>query len=123
MKTHVLKDKAFDIVNTTMLIFVLIIVLYPLIFVVSASISDPVMINNGEVWLLPKNITFEGYRRVFQDERIWTGYKNTIIYTVLGTLVSLVLHFQLHIQYPGRTFMAEVFLLHYLCLQCSFQVD
>lgn len=91
MKSHLFKDKVFDTVNIMMLIFALIIVLYPIIFVVSASISDPVMINNGEVWLLPKKITFEGYRRVFQDARIWTGYRNTVIYTVLGTLVSLAL--------------------------------
>jgi len=65
------------------------IVLYPLIYVISASISNPTYVNSGEMWLLPKDITFEGYLKVFQDKDIWNGYKNTIIYTISGVLVHL----------------------------------
>ena len=45
--------------------------------------------NRGEIWLLPKGITFEGYIRVFQDNEIMIGYRNTIFYTVAGTIVNL----------------------------------
>src|SRR5690625_6627552 len=62
------------------------IVLYPLIYVISASISNPTYVNSGEMWLLPKAITFEGYLKDFQDKDIWNGYKNTIIYTISGVL-------------------------------------
>ncbi|NSW91847.1 MAG: carbohydrate ABC transporter permease [Firmicutes bacterium] len=82
-------DKIFNIINITLLTIVLITVLYPLIYVVSASISDPILVNQGKMWLLPKGITFEGYRRVFQYEEIWTGYRNTLFYTLLGTAINL----------------------------------
>ncbi|HOJ12101.1 MAG TPA: carbohydrate ABC transporter permease [Clostridiales bacterium] len=88
---HTKGDYIFDIVNTTLLILVLLIVLYPLIFVVSASFSDPLEILDGKVWLLPKGFTLEGYKRVFSNNDIMTGYKNTIIYTLLGTFVNLVM--------------------------------
>lgn len=83
-------DRIFNILNTMFLVIVFILVLYPLIFVVSASISDPVLVNQGKVWLLPKGITFEGYARVFSNSEIWTGYRNTIFYTIAGTVISLV---------------------------------
>ncbi|KKI89641.1 sugar ABC transporter permease [Bacillus sp. SA1-12] len=67
----------------------LVIVLYPLIYIVSASISDPAAVNSGEMWLLPKGITFEGYKLIFENGDIWRGYLNTIFYTVLGTFVNL----------------------------------
>lgn len=85
------EDKIFDILNLLLLTIVTIVVLYPLYFVVIASISNPDRIFNGDVWLLPKDITFEGYKRIFQDQRIWIGYKNTVVYTVVGTFVNVAL--------------------------------
>ncbi|WP_430697475.1 carbohydrate ABC transporter permease [Metabacillus mangrovi] len=85
------EDRIFDVLNITVLTIIAILVLYPLYFVVIASISNPDRIYSGDVWLLPKEITFEGYKRIFQDEMIWLGYKNTVIYTVLGTAVNVVL--------------------------------
>lgn len=90
-KSIPMKDKIFDVVNLIFLTMGLIIVLYPLIFIISASISDPLIVSSGQMWLFPKNITFEGYQRVFRDSMIWVGYKNTIIYTLLGTLISVSL--------------------------------
>lgn len=82
-------DKIFNFLNYFLLSLIFIIVLYPLIFVVSASLSDPNFVNQGKVWLLPKGFNFDGYRRVFQDKNIWTGYRNTIFYTVVGTIINL----------------------------------
>lgn len=56
-----------------------------------ASFSDPGLVNTGNVWLWPKNVTFEGYRVIFQNDQIWTGYKNSIIYTVVGTTINVIL--------------------------------
>lgn len=64
-------------------------VLYPLIYIISASISDPAEVNSGKMWLLPKGITFEGYRIIFENSDIWRGYLNTIFYTALGTTINL----------------------------------
>ena len=85
------EDKIFDTVNFIFLTLICLAVLYPLYFVVIASISNPDLVYNGSVWLLPKEITFEGYKRIFSDPKIWLGYKNTIIYTVLGTAVQVSL--------------------------------
>ncbi|KOY13692.1 carbohydrate ABC transporter permease [Paenibacillus xylanivorans] len=83
-------DKLFLWCNYIYLTIALVIVLYPLLYIISASISDPKFVSSGEMWLLPKGITFEGYARVFENTNIWIGYKNTIIYTVVGTLVNLM---------------------------------
>lgn len=85
------EDKVFNIVIYTIAVMIIIIVLYPLIFVVSASFSEPTKILSGEVWLYPKGFTFDAYAQVFQDGRIWNSYKNTVVYTVLGTFINLVL--------------------------------
>lgn len=83
-------DKLFLLCNYIYLTVALVIVLYPLLYIISASISDPKYVASGEMWLLPKGITFEGYVRVFENTNIWIGYKNTIIYTVVGTIVNLI---------------------------------
>ncbi|NGP46186.1 carbohydrate ABC transporter permease [Bacillaceae bacterium SIJ1] len=83
------RDRAFDICNKLFVWCLIIVISYPLIYIVSASISDPAYVNSGEMWLLPKGITFEGYARVFQNSEIWLGYRNTILYTVLGTFINL----------------------------------
>ncbi|MFF3023241.1 carbohydrate ABC transporter permease [Gottfriedia sp. NPDC057948] len=85
------EDKIFDTINFIFLTFICLAVLYPLYFVIIASISNPDLVYNGSVWLLPKEITFEGYKRIFSDSKILIGYKNTIIYTVLGTAVQVSL--------------------------------
>lgn len=71
-------------------LFVLIITLYPMLFVISASISDPNEVALGNVVLLPKNITWEGYRLIFDYSDIWIGYRNSFLYTVIGTLISVM---------------------------------
>lgn len=71
------------------LIFSLIVVLYPLIYIISASLSDPSAVNSGDMWLFPIEVTFEGYATILENSDIWRGYYNTIIYTTVGTLVNL----------------------------------
>ena len=84
-------DRVFDIINLAAMTILMLAVLYPLIYIVSCSFSDPDLVNTGKVWLYPKGITLEGYRRVFQDKEILTGYRNTLFYTVAGTVVNLFL--------------------------------
>ena len=81
----------FDIANYTLMSLILLAIIYPLYIVVISSFSDPDSVNTGSVWLFPKGITFEGYHRIFMEGNIWNGYKNTLIYTFLGTLLSVVL--------------------------------
>ena len=90
MNIDTYSDKVFKFFNYSFLTMALIVVLYPVIFIVSASISTPDLVNSGEMWLLPKGITWEGYKMVFQNPQIWNGYKNTLMYTFLGTAVNLL---------------------------------
>ncbi|WP_314062648.1 carbohydrate ABC transporter permease [uncultured Vagococcus sp.] len=83
-------DKIFTGVVYVFLVLALIVVLYPLLYIISASISDPQLVNSGKMWLWPKNITFEGYKTIFENDSIWRGYLNTIIYTTLGTTINLI---------------------------------
>ena len=85
-----LADKVFLKINYIFLILSLLIVLYPLIYIISASISDPNLVNSGEMWLFPKGVTWEGYQTILNNDSIWRGYGNTIFYTTLGTLINLI---------------------------------
>lgn len=89
MQTLTKTDRWFLTMNGIFLCFLLAVTLYPLLYVVSASISDPVHVNSGRMWLWPIGLTFEGYERVLDNREIWMGYRNTIFYTVLGTLFNL----------------------------------
>jgi len=82
-------DKVFNILNNAILAIVLILVLYPIYFIIISSISDPNDVAMGSVWIVPKGINFEGYKSIFRDTVIWTGYKNSLIYTSIGTLINI----------------------------------
>jgi len=88
MKTNF--DRVFDVINYILMGIILIVVMYPLYFVIIASFSDPTYVNAGQTMILPKGITFEGYQKALEYEIIWTGYKNSIIYTFVGTCINLI---------------------------------
>jgi len=83
-------DWVIDVIIWLLLALVVIAVLYPLWFVIISSFSSPNAVASGAVTFLPKDITLAGYEAVFKNDQIWNGYLNTIIYTVLGTIVNLV---------------------------------
>lgn len=82
-------DRIFNVINYSILAVLLLLVLYPLYFMVIASISDPDLVGNGQVIFLPHGLTLDGYFKIFEDSRILTGYRNTIFYTILGTGINL----------------------------------
>ncbi len=84
------QDKIFDIVNYIVLTLFLLIVLYPLYFIVIASFSSPKAVANGEVLFWPVGFTTDGYKELFKYKDIWMGYKNSIIYTIVGTSINLI---------------------------------
>lgn len=92
------EDVIFDTISTIVLCLVFLIVAYPLFFVVIASVSDPYKVLNGEVMLFPKGFNVDSYKRIFAEKSIWTGYFNTILYTVCGTTLNVVL--TMTIAYP-----------------------
>jgi putative aldouronate transport system permease protein len=82
-------DRVFNVTATAVLLLSILAVVYPLYFILIASVSDPNAIYEGKVWLFPSGVTLEGYQRIFADSRIWNGLGNTVIYTVLGTAISV----------------------------------
>lgn len=82
-------DRAFNIAAISILALSILAVVYPLYFIVIASISDPNAVYEGKVWLFPSGVTFEGYQRILADSRIWAGLGNTMVYTILGTAISV----------------------------------
>lgn len=84
-------DKVFDVLNTLFFVIVLVVILYPLYFVVIASISDPSAVNTGQVLFWPKDITLEGYKAIMEHEALIRGFMNSVKYTFVGTIVNVVL--------------------------------
>ncbi len=82
-------DKAFAIINVTILTLITLIVLYPLVFCVSASFSNTAALAAGDVVLFPVRPNLTSYRAVFRDNSIWIGYRNTTCYTILYLIISL----------------------------------
>lgn len=85
-----LSDKVFYICITVIAAATLLITLYPLYFIVIASISNSNMVNQGLVTLVPKGVNFYGFNKILERTDLWTGYRNTIFYTIAGTLLNLV---------------------------------
>lgn len=83
-------DRLYDIAILILISLLLLIILYPLWFVIIASVSDSSEVMKGNVIFWPKEFSFEAYEKVLQDPKIVTGYCNTIFYTVAGTLLNLV---------------------------------
>ena len=81
-------DRAFYTITFILLLALLVVIIYPLWFVLMASFSDAQFVNNGTILLYPRGFTTLGYERTLQDSKIWMGYLNTIIYTVGGTVVG-----------------------------------
>ena len=85
-----MEDRILYFVVYTVIILFLLVILYPIIFIISASFSEGSEVQLGRVYLWPVKPTLEGYRAVFSHRNIMTGYRNTILYTLGGTLINVV---------------------------------
>lgn len=84
-------DRVFDAINLSLIFLILVIVAYPLLFVVSASFSDPILVSSGKVLLFPKDVTLEGYQKIFESKEIWRSFFNSVQYTVIGTALNVAM--------------------------------
>ena len=98
-------DRIFDIVNITIMCILLFIFVWPLWFVVIASFSNPNELWLGNVVLLPKGFTLEAYEKLLEHRDIWIGYKNTIVYTAVGTFLNVVATVSLAYPLSRKSFM------------------
>jgi putative aldouronate transport system permease protein len=112
---QLLSDKTLLGIIYTVVFILLVVVMYPLIYVVSCSISNSDLVATGKIWLLPKGLNILGYKRVFQEPDILIGYRNTFFYTIFGTLLNLLVTipagYALSKAFiPGRNFFMGLFL-------------
>lgn len=85
-------DLMFNIVLYGISAFILLIVVYPLYFIIIASFSNPTEVANGHVWFVPSQFTVDGYKEIMRHGELWMGYRNTIVYTALGTVIGLAVN-------------------------------
>lgn len=86
-----LSDRASDVVLVVLSVVIMLLVAYPLYYILVASFSDPYDVYAGKTFLLPSQFTLDGYKAVFSDDSILVGYWNSIKYTVVGTIFSVVM--------------------------------
>ncbi len=91
--TYSRSDKLFYIISAVFLCFLLILVTYPLVYVLSASFSSGQAVSSGRVVLLPVDFSLDGYKAVFSYPDIWRSYANTVFYVITGTLINLIMVF------------------------------
>ena len=84
-------DAAFNAVNTVFLTLICLVVIYPILYVISASFSSPAAVSRGAVWLWPVEPTLRGYQAVFADREVMTGYANSMVYMVTGTALNVAI--------------------------------
>lgn len=85
-------DIIFDIILYTIAGIITVIVVYPMYFIIIASISNPTDVSAGNVTFYPIGITLKGYKELIKYDSIWVGYRNTILYTIAGTLMNLIVN-------------------------------
>lgn len=113
-------DKFFRIIVGITLGLVAMIVLYPIYFIIIASISDPDAVLAGKVIIFPVDINFEGYVKIFQRSDIWKGYLNTIVYTVLTVIISLLVTIPAGWALSRKTLLGKKFLMIYFIIPMFF---
>lgn len=111
-----LSDKVSDIVLVVICAAVMLIVAYPLYYVLVASFSDPYDVYAGKTFLLPSQFTLKGYQAVFADSALFSGFLNSIKYTVIGTIYSVVMiylvAYPLSVKdLPGRKYISLFFVI------------
>ncbi len=115
-----INDMIFDLFIYVICAIVFLIIAYPLYFVVIASVSDSTLVSTGKVLLFPKGFSLFGYQEIFQDARIWVGYKNTMIYSLLGTFVNLLLTLPAAYVLSRREFRARRILMFFFVFTMFF---
>lgn len=111
-----LSDRTSDIILAAICLIIVFLVAYPLYYVLIASVSNPYDVYAGKTFLLPSGFTLDGYKAVFADKSIITGYLNSIKYTVVGTIFSVVMiylsAYPLSVKnLPGRKFLSIFFII------------
>ena len=113
-------DKVFYAINGFFLLLLALIILYPLYFIIIASISEPEAVLKGEVVLYPVRITLEGFSKIVERTDVWRGYLNTIIYTGLTVILSLIVTIPAGWALSRKTLPGKKFFMIYFIIPMFF---
>ena len=113
-------DKTFNTVPLVIVTIYLLIVSYPIIYVIACSFSSGPALTAGRVFLWPVDVTVDGYRMVFANRLVWTGYANTIFYTVFGTMFNMLLTILVAYPLSRRNFQGRPFFTVYYLIPMYF---
>lgn len=113
-------DKVFYTLNALFLALLAIIIIYPLYFIIIASFSDPDAVLAGKVVLLPKDITLAGYQKIIERADVWKGYLNTIFYTIMTVILSLVVTIPAGWALSRKTLLGKKFFMVYFIIPMFF---
>ena len=108
------QDRIFSMITLILIMAMIIIVAYPLYFVLVASVSSPAVVNSGDLLLYPKGFSLIGYNNILGNTKLWAGYANTLFYTVMGTLVGVSITILAGYAFsrsdlPGRNLLMGIF--------------
>ena len=111
-----LSDKVSDIILVVFCTIILLIIAYPLYYVVVASISDPYDVYAGKTFLLPSQFTLEGYKAVLSNAKLYAGFLNSVKYTIIGTIYSVLMVYLTAYplsrkELPGRKLISIFFII------------
>ena len=110
-------DHTFDIILTVLVTIVMVIVMYPIIYVISSSFSSGSAVSSGKVFLWPVDLSLEGYRIIFSVKKVWTGYANSILYSVVSTFTGVVMTIMIAYPLSRKEFQGKKFLdIYFLIL-------
>ncbi len=115
-----LGDKIFYVFNYVFLGFMALVILYPLYFIIIAAISDPDAVLAGEVFLYPVRITFSGFAKILERTDVWRGYLNTIIYTGITVVLSLIVTIPAGWALSRKTLAGKKFFMIYFIIPMFF---
>lgn len=111
-----LSDKVSDIILVIIIVALIIVIAYPLYYVLVASVSNPYDVYAGKTFLLPSDFSLKGYKAVFSDPSLYTGYINSIKYTIIGTIFSVTMLYLTAYplaqrDLPGRKYISLFFII------------
>lgn len=110
------KEKAFDIAILLIVGIIALIFLFPLLNVLAASFSSADRVVSGDVGIFPVDFTLDGYKLIFQNERIWSGFANSLLYTFIGTVIQVSCQFLVAYPLSRKDFKGRKFLNIFLVL-------
>ena len=113
-------NQVFNILNDTFLVLCLLIVLYPLVYIISSSFSDAKAVVGGRVWLWPVDFNLDAYEAVFQSKQIWTGYYNSLFYAVFGTCINIFMTILAAYPLSRRTFYGRNLIMGFFAFTMLF---